>query len=195
MTENNISRNDLELGMTVNINPQNDKTRKQILCGKISKILGKGETHPHGILVTLETGDTGRVKAIVGEQPVTSQTTSSKITGQSLEQLLKNGENHRVEFKERALWSANYSNEDIKAHRPQSTELHKYGQATSKYIIAKTLAGFLNTAGGTLLIGALENKDGSIDTVGIDCELSFLKDQTVDGYRSCLLYTSPSPRD
>ena len=174
--------------MSVEINPQNDKSRTQIVSGKIKEILTRSDSHPHGILVLLESGDTGRVKAIVGSQSETSQTTNSKFTGQSsLAQLLKDGENHRVEFKERALWSVNYSNEDIKAHRPQSNELHKYGQATSKYIIAKTLAGFLNTEGGTLLIGALENKDGSIDTVGIDQELIFLKDQTVDGYRRMIV--------
>lgn len=186
MTENSITRNDLTAGMIVSVNPQSDKTRTLTVKGCIKEILTKGETHPHGILVELDNGEKGRVKLIHDGVSDTAQTTSD-IELTSLAEILDANENERVEFKSAALWSTKYTNEDIKNHHPQSRELHKYGQVTSKYIIAKTLAGFLNTDGGLLVVGVLEHKDGQIEMVGIEQEFQNLKDQTTDGYRRMLV--------
>ena len=75
-----------------------------------------------------------------------------------------------------------------KNHKPQSNELRTFGKATSKVIIAKTLAAFLNSDGGNLVIGFKEGKDGQNDEViGIDVEFIKLKDKSIDGYRRMLL--------
>jgi len=95
------------------------------------------------------------------------------------------GENQYTEYKESAFWSINYSEKDIEKFLKQkeSQELRKYGKDASIFIIAKTIAGFLNAKGGTLIIGILENKDGGLDkVVGIEQEYNKLKDKTPDGY-------------
>lgn len=87
-----------------------------------------------------------------------------------------------------ALWSATYTAEDIKNHRPQTKELHAFGKVTSKIIIAKTLAAFLNSDGGNLIIGYKEGKNGENDeSVGIEAELHKIKDASTDGYRRMLI--------
>ena len=64
----------------------------------------------------------------------------------------------------------------------------KFGRDTSKFIVAKTLAGFLNTEGGNLIIGIKENKKGMRNEIaGIEAEYSNLKDPTTDGYRRMIV--------
>lgn len=96
------------------------------------------------------------------------------------------GEDQYTEYKESAFWSDNFSNTDIEnflANR-ESRELRDYGKNASTFIISKTIAGFLNTKGGKLIIGILENKEGGADEViGIEKEYDKLRDQTPDGYR------------
>lgn len=186
MTSKIIERRDLAIGATVEINPQNDRTRKILIEGDIKEILTTADSHPHGILVLLESGEKGRVKSIKNVSHENTAITSDSKTP-STQDLIRNGENGEVEFKKDVLWSSNYSSEDIKNHRPQSAELHKYGKATSKYIIAKTLAGFLNTEGGILVIGAFEHKDGNVEITGIEAEYEKIKDKTSDGYRRMLV--------
>jgi len=193
MADNKTSDLKLEVGMIVEVNPQSDRTRQKMVEGVIAKILTKSETHPHGILVCLESGETGRVKRILNKTPSRSPTavsnqTQSKSKESQVRELIDNGENHYVEFKSDALWSANYTSEDIKNHRPQTKELYAYGQATSRMIIAKTLAGFLNSDGGNLIIGVTENKEGGVDEiVGIEQEFQSLKDPCQDGYRRMIV--------
>lgn len=189
MSANDSSNEKLEIGMTVEVNPQSDRSHKKIIQGIISEILTKADHHPYGILVNLESGETGRVKRVInGEIPSNSAGSPIQTNSGNLISLIKNGENHIVEFKSDALWSTHFTNEDIKNHKPQTKELHAYGQATSKIIIAKTLAGFLNSDGGTLIIGVRENKKGGEDQViGIEREFRSLKDSCVDGYRRMIV--------
>ena len=183
----------LKIGMHVDINPQTDRTRKKIIQGVISEILTKSNNHPHGVLVLLESGEKGRVKAIHDQDcintPVENDTVQKKEKNPtSLKEYIDEGENHHVEYKSSALWSTNFTKNDINSHQPQSKELHTYGKDTSKVIIAKTLAGFLNTDGGTLIIGLKENKNNNGDEViGIEEEFNCLKDQCQDGYRRMLV--------
>jgi len=185
--------NNIKEGMYVEINPQSDHTRKEIISGIVSKVLTKSTTHPHGILVLLESGKKGRVKKITQNKPASNLATDDGTEGQmhttvSLTELILQGENHNVEFKSGVLWSSNFTNEDIKNYRPQSKDLHLYGQITSKVIISKTIAGFLNSDGGVLIIGVKENKDTTEDEViGIEPELKYLKDSCQDGYRRMII--------
>jgi uncharacterized repeat protein (TIGR03833 family) len=184
----------LKIGSSVEINPRSDRSRNVRVHGSVAEILTKADTHPHGIMVRLDTGEIGRVKTI--HKPVSliaSAASEPLVINQNikiytLNDLVKNGENHSVEFKRDALWSTLFNADDIKSHKPQTTELHAYGRATSKFIIAKALAGFLNTDGGTLIIGIAENKEGGENiVVGIDLELKKLKDPCLDGYRRMLI--------
>ncbi len=190
------STNNLQIGMLVEINPQSDRTRKLRVQGKVLEILTKNKDHPHGILVRLETGETGRVKQLIEDADqsrtasnisITPTTIDTPIT-HSLETYISQGENHNIEFKSGVLWSSKLTNEDIKNFNPQSKDLHTYGQSTSKIIISKTIAGFLNTDGGILIIGIKENKNESSDEIiGIEHEYSHIKDQCQDGYRRMLV--------
>jgi len=55
-------------------------------------------------------------------------------------------------------------------------------------MIAKTIAGFLNTEGGNLVIGIRENKGGAPnEIIGIESEYPKLRDPCADGYRRILI--------
>lgn len=103
-----------------------------------------------------------------------------------------------VEFKTSALWSLALTQEEI-SHRIQDGEeagdvntwcLKTFGKECSKFIIAKTLAAFLNTDGGDLMIGVNEIRtpDGTIyNKKGVDKDLQILGllngDNSIDSYR------------
>ena len=78
------------------------------------------------------------------------------------------GETDTVEFKARALWSLDPP--DPARKTPLSPDEMRYGAKASKLILAKTIAAFLNSEGGNLVIGVLENKDDGEDDhiVGIE---------------------------
>ena len=183
----------LAVGMAVEINPQRDRSRKKCVSGLIAEILTRSSHHPHGVLVSLENGEIGRVKKIISKSTASkAQTTTSleKIQENddsiNLESLIANGENHFAEYKSSTLWSVKLSDQQIK--ESSSPEVKRYKRDASKFIIAKTLAGFLNSDGGNLLIGIKENKSVQKDEViGIESELSKLKDQCIDGYRRMII--------
>lgn len=78
------------------------------------------------------------------------------------EELIAAGESHVVEFKQTARWNVHTEQRDPKI----------------ELVIAKTVAGFLNADGGTLLVGVAD--DGS--TVGLDSDLSLMKEPDLDRY-------------
>lgn len=111
---------------------------------------------------------------------------TSSIADDTFQTLIRGGENEFVEFKSSALWSKSLTRADILAS--SSKEVHKFGKDTSKVMIAKTVAGFLNTDGGNLIIGIKENKNGSGNEItGIENEFPKLKDPCTDGYRRMLI--------
>lgn len=60
-------RNEIKLGMLVQIvEKQNQRTGK-LTEGVVFRILTSSSTHPHGIKVMLEDGKVGRVQAILPE--------------------------------------------------------------------------------------------------------------------------------
>jgi hypothetical protein len=107
---------------------------------------------------------------------------------ETLRRMIEGGENDLVEFKEAALWSMHLSPEEIA--RSESHDIKKYKRATSKFAIAKSLAGFLNTNGGNLIIGLKEIKqENCIEIAGIEDEFNKLRegDQNTDGYRLMII--------
>lgn len=108
------------------------------------------------------------------------------ITDETFQALIRGGENEFVEFKSRALWSKSLTKKEIEAST--SRDVHKFGRDTSKVIIAKTVAGFLNTEGGNLVIGIRENREGTPnEIIGIEKEFAKLRDPCTDGYRRMLI--------
>jgi predicted HTH transcriptional regulator len=76
--------------------------------------------------------------------------------------LMRGDELRTVEFKASARWSLANNKKD----------------RTAELIIVKTVAGFLNAAGGTLLNGV--NDQG--DAVGLQADYPFVKPQNADGF-------------
>lgn len=188
---NNV--NNISVGMEVEINPQNDRTREKRVSGVIAEILTRSSQHSYGILVSLENGEIGRVKKIIGK-PTESESQAiifvENVQGSDdsidLGSLIDNGENHFVEYKSSILWSVRFSDQQIQ--ESTSKEIKKYRRDASKFIIAKSIAGFLNSDGGNLIIGIKENKTAKKDEIiGIESEFYKLQDQCVDGYRRMIV--------
>jgi len=96
------------------------------------------------------------------------------------------GETGYTEFKSSALWSKHLNSEQI--NDSTSNEVRNFGKGASKYIIARSIASFLNTDGGNLIIGIKENKEtGNDEIIGITSEFDELPDKSIDGYRRMLI--------
>ena len=81
----------------------------------------------------------------------------------TVEALIAAGENDRVEFKQTARHNVHTNAKD----------------ARLELVIAKTVAGFLNSDGGTLLIGVAD--DGKV--VGLDNDLQHVKQEDTDRFQ------------
>jgi len=105
-----------------------------------------------------------------------------------IRRLIDAGENDRVEFKLQTLWSSDLTSPEISAS--ESPEIRKYKHNTSRFIIARSIAGFLNTGGGDLIIGLKEDRiQNQVQVVGIENEYHKLheKDRNPDGYRRMII--------
>ncbi len=60
-------RNNIEVGILVNIVLKKDQRSGELTEGIVDKILTKSPNHPHGIKVRLDDGQVGRVKEIIEE--------------------------------------------------------------------------------------------------------------------------------
>jgi uncharacterized repeat protein (TIGR03833 family) len=59
------NRNDIKIGLEVEVVQKQDQRSGDLTNGIVKKILTKSPTHPHGIKVMLETGEVGRVKEVL----------------------------------------------------------------------------------------------------------------------------------
>lgn len=59
-------RKDVRPGLTVDIVMKQDQRTGRLTRGVVRDVLTKSSSHPHGIKVRLETGEVGRVKAVLG---------------------------------------------------------------------------------------------------------------------------------
>jgi uncharacterized repeat protein (TIGR03833 family) len=57
-------RDDIEVGLTVDIVQKKDQRTNELTQGIVKRILTKSPHHHHGIKVMLDTGEVGRVKNI-----------------------------------------------------------------------------------------------------------------------------------
>jgi hypothetical protein len=98
------------------------------------------------------------------------------------------GESASIEFKLQSLWSSDLTKEAILAS--ESSEIRKYRNNASKFIIARSIAGFLNTDGGYLIIGIKEDRiKNKIQIVGIQEDYHKMHeiDRNPDGYRRMII--------
>jgi hypothetical protein len=100
--------------------------------------------------------------------------------------LLARGESAGTEFKSRALWSLDPL--DPQTARIPSPEYIRYGTDASTFILAKTIAGFLNTEGGDLIIGLPESGEDRAEDPGngIEADYRYLDNKGVGGYQAML---------
>ncbi|MHA1481079.1 MAG: YwbE family protein [Candidatus Thorarchaeota archaeon] len=59
------NRRDIHPGDTVDIVMKQDQRTRKLTRGIVKEILTNSPTHPHGIKVRLQSGQVGRVKAII----------------------------------------------------------------------------------------------------------------------------------
>jgi len=60
-----LSRKNIHLGDTVDIVQKRDQRTGKLTRGVVKDILTNSPSHPHGIKVRLQTGQVGRVQAII----------------------------------------------------------------------------------------------------------------------------------
>ncbi|OPX62213.1 MULTISPECIES: YwbE family protein [unclassified Methanoregula] len=174
----------IKTGISVEIILKEDRSGKNPIQGIVSEILTHSSFHPHGIMVRLEDGKIGRVQKILSEISSTILVKPPVVNNEiDFTELVKNGENEFVEFKSSALWSKNLNEQQLKDPNA-SPDIRKFGREASRAIIGKTIAGFMNTHGGNLIIGIKENKTKKPDEIiGIESEFGKLEDPCSDGYR------------
>ena len=63
------TRNELKVGLRVEIVKKKDQGTGRLTSGMIAEILTSSQSHPHGIKVRLQDGQVGRVKKITGFAP------------------------------------------------------------------------------------------------------------------------------
>lgn len=62
---NGQNRQDIEIGLSVDIVLKEDQRSGKLTRGVVADILTNSQFHPHGIKVRLESGEVGRVQNIV----------------------------------------------------------------------------------------------------------------------------------
>jgi hypothetical protein len=87
---------------------------------------------------------------------------STEAAAASISELILNGESYRVEFKSTARWNLEESRKDDRM----------------EYAITRTVAGFLNSGGGTLVVGVSDEKK----IIGLSQDYATLQKKDADGF-------------
>lgn len=106
----------------------------------------------------------------------------------AIQAMISAGESGHREFKLQAFWSLHLTKEETE--KSNSVEVKRYRSNASKFIIARSIAGFLNSDGGDLLIGIREDRTNNTITIaGIENDYPFLieADRNPDGYRRMIV--------
>jgi len=185
--ENQYLKN-IKKGMSVEILTNNNK----VVRGIVEDLASRIDFHEKGIMVRLKSAEIGRVQKIL---KITKDSGSESNNGfvndsSEIQEWINKGESFNFEFKSSSLWSLNYTNNEIKESK--SLDLHIFKQKASKVIIARSIASFLNSEGGNLLIGVKEKKGtNEIEIVGVNEDMKKLKnlgkDGSKDGYKRMII--------
>ncbi len=156
-------------------------SQHRISTGIVEEIAARNHFHKDGIMVRLKNGDVGRVQKIL----LTEQQ-QNDIAAHELKEIIKKGENFSTEFKSEALWSITLNPQQLK--ETKSFEIREYGTRASKIIIAKSIAAFMNSEGGSLVIGVKEKKEKEIfELHGLEEDFKKLRINTKDEYRRIVI--------
>lgn len=141
-----------------------DSGRKKSI-GYVLDILTKAETHPHGIMVEIHTGEKGRVERLSSEEEIKEYQSKSaeKISGIVNEFKNNQEENLMTEFKSTfrfdtklEIFKKQGKNKEVEGRRKEEGKI----QHALKKEIAIAVAAFANSDGGQIIIG--KNDEGEI---------------------------------
>ena len=156
-------------------------SKKKYSTGIVDEIATRTPFNEQGIMVRLNNKDIGRVKKIILSEPE-----QNELVAEEIKKLIKNGESFKTEFKKEVFWSTTYSHQQIK--ETKSYELREYGQKASKVIIAKSIAAFLNSEGGNLVIGIKEKTEkGEFEILGIEENMKKTREPGIDSYKRTII--------
>lgn len=128
------------------------------------------EMVPMSLVFALLGGSIGMVFALYHLALIREQQTVQYLQhelAEELPSLIKNGEGKHLEFKASVRW-------DFHQNKPNRA---------LETVVAKTIAGFMNHHGGSLLIGVTD--DGEIS--GLEYDYGTLKQKNRDGFERCIM--------
>lgn len=178
--------------VTISLKDSNSKKGK----GMVKRILRKNNSE---ILVELLDGSMGLVEKVSPKMALAPyvKEVRDKLKERSIpkkieekkEEDIYSGESKNIEYKSSALWSQDLSKNELDSRN--TFEIKQYGNRASKIIIARAITSFLNSDGGSVIIGIKETKEqGKSDLIiGIEGELKKLrnKDYREDGYKRMII--------
>jgi hypothetical protein len=128
------------------------------------------------------TSDNNKFSRVVNEQ-LSRQTPDDD----EFSRLLDQGESESIEFMSPAAWSFGQLDPDNDI-TPSPEHITRGGDAP-EFILAKTMAGFLNTHGGNLIMGLPENKEDQVegDGTGTENDYQYARDNVIDGYQRMII--------
>ncbi len=168
----NIPRSQLKIGTYVRIEEGSGSSIAQF-DGKISEILTGSEIHPHGTLVKLDSGKTGRVKKILTGDVPESPHSENPGSIQTPKITIPESEDQTSEFKS--------------TFRADLARLEKGdGKLVTNKEVAKeisvTISAMANSSGGTLFLGIRDN--GEI--IGLSNDYKLLENCNDDKFERTL---------
>ena len=149
-------RNQIRIGRYVWIETKQNQGKGKLTKGMVKKILTHVKSHPHGIMVMLEDGQTGRVKKV--DYAVVDSTAESVSPTRGLADLQKiempGREDMENEFKETFRYDRRMANLPLNR---QATDGMKFN---GPLVLAKAICSFGNSySGGFVFLGVADNGD------------------------------------
>jgi len=138
---------------------------EKIVEGVVKEILTMISIDPLGIYVKLETGEVGNTKEILETE---NEIEFNRLTSEFIRNLHMD-ETQVVEFKETFSYPTNPEKE--------ISEITRSDKKKVQFYVAKTIAAFANSVGGTLYIGV---RDRTKEVIGLDRDYQLLRDGRKD---------------
>lgn len=170
MTDPTI-RSNIRLGLKVKIEEKGNAGK--LVEGNVKEILTHGEIHPHGIMVSLESGIIGRVKEILDSQKGSESYESHNKIQYSDASIPKEEDLHN-EFKSTFRF-------DLK--RFEAGDGKKVSDKEVEKEASITISGMANADGGRLYIGIRDNGE----PIGLQHDIELMPNSNFDKFRLKLL--------
>lgn len=164
-------RSNIKQGLKVRIEEKGNTGK--LVEGDVKEILTHGEVHPHGIMVSLESGIIGRVKEIMDLQNLTESHVRYNIV-QNTDVLIPKEEDLYNEFKSTFRF-------DLK--RFEEGDGKKLTDKDVEKEVSITISGMANADGGKLFIGIRDNGQ----SIGLQHDIDMMPNSNFDKFRLKLL--------